>query len=290
MTAGQNSGSSRTREPSATDHQEVEWQFDASELEPVEGWLDQHNSGSSGLFIAPESTIEITDTYYDTDDWRFYRAGYALRVRNTDGAVEATMKSLTPAEGSLRRRREISEPLEDDKPSTLKLAGGVVGERSRTLVGGLEMRPQGFALLLEGSTERNQEDVRIGEISLDTSEIPLGEETARLTRVEVEAGIGMAPTPDLIGFVDEMQSALELRPASISKYEAGLYASGLNPEGNSEFGPTHVDPSMSLGEVAFAVLRTQFAEMRDHEPGTRLGEDPEELHDMRVPTRRMRAA
>jgi CHAD domain-containing protein len=111
-----------------------------------------------------------------------------------------------------------------------------------------------------------------------------------LTRVEVEAGIGMAPTPDLQGFVDEMQSALELTPASISKYETGLYASGLDPEGDSEFGPTHVDPSMSLGEVAFAVLRRQFAEMRDHEPGTRLGEDPEELHDMRVPTRRMRAA
>ena len=298
MTTGQSSGSSRTKEPSATDHQEIEWQFDVSELEPVEGWLDKRNSGTSGLLIAPESTIEITDTYYDTDDWRFYRAGYALRVRNTDGAVEATMKSLTPAEDSLRRRREISEPLEDDRPSTLKRAGGVVGGRTRTLVGGRELRPlfsiktrrQGFALLLEGSTDRNQEDVRIGEISLDTSEIPLGEETTRLTRVEVEAGIGMAPTPDLLGFVDEMQSALELTPASISKYETGLYASGLNPEGDSEFGPTRVDPSMSLGEVAFAVLRTQFAEMRNHEPGTRLGEDPEELHDMRVPTRRMRAA
>ncbi|HZB09207.1 MAG TPA: CHAD domain-containing protein [Rubrobacter sp.] len=298
MTTGQSSGSSRTKEPSATDHQEIEWQFDVSELEPVEGWLDKRNSGTSGLLIAPESTIEITDTYYDTQDWRFYRAGYALRVRNTDGAVEATMKSLTPAEDSLRRRREISEPLEDDRPSTLKRAGGVVGGRTRTLVGGRELRPlfsiktrrQGFALLLEGSTDRNQEDVRIGEISLDTSEIPLGEETTRLTRVEVEAGIGMAPTPDLLGFVDEMQSALELTPASISKYETGLYASGLNPEGDSEFGPTRVDPSMSLGEVAFAVLRTQFAEMRNHEPGTRLGEDPEELHDMRVPTRRMRAA
>jgi CHAD domain-containing protein len=87
-----------------------------------------------------------------------------------------------------------------------------------------------------------------------------------------------------------MQSALELTPASISKYETGLYASGLNPEGDSEFGPTRIDPSMSLGGVAFAVLRAQFAEMRDHEFGTRLGEDPEELHDMRVPTRRMRAA
>jgi CHAD domain-containing protein len=208
------------------------------------------------------------------------------------------MKSLTPAEGSLRRRREISEPLSDDRPSTLKEAGGAVGGRSRTLVGGREFRPlftiktrrQGFALLLEGSTDRNQKDVRIGEISLDTSEIPLGQETARLTRVEIEAGIGIAPSPDLLGFVDEMQSALDLTPASTSKYETGLYASGLNPEGDSEFGPTRIDPSMSLGEVAFAVLRAQFAEMQNHEPGTRLGEDPEELHDMRVPTRRMRAA
>jgi CHAD domain-containing protein len=298
MTTARSSRSSRTREPSATDHQEIEWQFDAGELEQVEGWLDQHDSGSSGLLIAPESTVEIKDTYYDTDDWRFYRAGYALRVRNTDGAVEATMKSLTPAEGSLRMRREISEPLSDDNPATLRKASGPVGGRSRTLVGERELRPlfsietrrQGFALLLEGSADGSQSDVRIGEISLDTSKIPLGEETASLTRVEVEAGIGMAPTPDLPGFVDEMQSALDLTPASTSKYETGLYASGLNPEGNSDLGPTRIDRSMSLGEVAFAVLRRQFAEMLDHEPGTRLGEDPEELHDMRVPTRRMRAA
>ncbi len=298
MTAGRGGKSSRAEIPSATDHQEIEWQFDAGELESVEGWLGRQYSGSSGLIVAPESTLEITDTYYDTDDWRFYRAGYALRVRNTDGEIEATMKSLTPAEGSLRRRREISEPLKDDKPATLKEAAGPVGGRSRALVGRREMhqlfkietRRQGFALLLDGSTDESDGDVCVGEVSLDASKIPLGDEPARLTRVEVEVGIGMAPTPDLHGFIDEMQSALELSPASASKYETGLYASGLDPEGDSDFGPTHIDSSMSLGEVAFAVLRRQFAEMRDHEPGTRLGEDPEELHDMRVPTRRMRAA
>src|SRR5918993_2365897 len=298
MIVGRGGKSSRAEIPSATDHQEIEWQFDAGELESVEGWLGRQYSGSSGLIVAPEFTLEITDTYYDTDDWRIYRAGYALRVRNTDGEIEATMKSLTPAEGSLRRRREISEPLKDDKPTTLKKAGGAVGRRSRTLLGRhelrqlfkIETRRQGFALLLDGPTDGSQGDVRIGEISLDASKIPLSDEPARLTRVEVEAGIGMAPTPDLRGFVDEMQSALGLSPASTSKFETGLYASGLDPEGDSDFGPTHIGPSMSLGEVAFAVLRRQFAEMRDYEPGTRLGEDPEELHDMRVPTRRMRAA
>jgi hypothetical protein len=65
MTTGQSSRSFRTKEPSATDHQEIEWQFDAGELESIEGWL-QHNSRSSGLVVVPESTVEITDTYYDT--------------------------------------------------------------------------------------------------------------------------------------------------------------------------------------------------------------------------------
>ncbi len=45
-----------------------------------------------------------------------------------------------------------------------------------------------------------------------------------------------------------------------------------------------------MGELAFAVLRRQLAVLRDKEPGTRLGEDVEELHDMRVATRRLRAA
>jgi triphosphatase len=284
-----------TIKSSATDHQEVEWQFDVNELEPVEGWLGQHSSGS-GIVVAPEDTVEITDTYYDTDDWRFYRAGYALRVRKTDGGVEATMKSLSPAEGGLRRRREISEPLKDDRPATLRKAHGPVGKRLKALLGGREISPlfqvqtrrQRFALLLKGSTDEGTDDLRIGEVALDSSEIPLGDEPKLLKRVEVEAGVG--PSPDLHGFVDEMQFALELVPASISKYEMGLYASGLNPDGDEWFGQTDVDPSMSVGEVAFAVLRRQFSEMRNHEPGTRLGEDPEELHDMRVPTRRMRAA
>ena len=46
---------------------------------------------------------------------------------------------------------------------------------------------------------------------------------------------------------------------------------------------------MTVGELAFAVLRSQFGAFLEHEPGARLGEDPEEIHDMRVATRRLRA-
>ena len=91
-------------------------------------------------------------------------------------------------------------------------------------------------------------------------------------------------------FVGELQSSLELRPTGLSKFRTGLAAAGLSPAGAPDLGPTEIDASMTTGEVAFAILRRHFATMLAHEPGVRLGEDPEELHDMRVATRRLRAA
>ncbi len=51
-----------------------------------------------------------------------------------------------------------------------------------------------------------------------------------------------------------------------------------------------VTPDDSLAEAGRKVMLFQFNEMLSHEAGTRLGADIEELHDMRVATRRMRAA
>ncbi|MBE9508212.1 MAG: CHAD domain-containing protein [Chloroflexi bacterium] len=49
-------------------------------------------------------------------------------------------------------------------------------------------------------------------------------------------------------------------------------------------------PDDPMSEAGRKVLRFHLVRMLDHEPGTRLGEDIEELHDMRVATRRMRSA
>ena len=46
----------------------------------------------------------------------------------------------------------------------------------------------------------------------------------------------------------------------------------------------------TMAEAAVAVMRLHFARMLAHERGTRAGDDPEELHDMRVATRRLRMA
>src|SRR5918998_690738 len=277
----------------ALDHQEIEWQFEAADLEPVDSWLQEHASGS-GLAVVPGATKELIDIYYDTEDWRLYRAGYALRLRRDGKDAEATMKSLAPAEGALRRRREISEPL-DGNVRTPKGSPGAVGERVRRLAGDRDLHPlfdartrrRTFALHPEGSSGKHA----VGEVALDETEFHRdGEAPARLSRIEVEVDSDAAPGVGVEEFVDELRNALGLRPAEASKFVTGLSAAGLSPVVAPDLGPTLVDASLSASEVAFAILRQHFAVMLAHEPGVRLGDDPEELHDMRVATRRLRAA
>ena len=51
-----------------------------------------------------------------------------------------------------------------------------------------------------------------------------------------------------------------------------------------------IAPTDSMTAAAVSTLSFHLARMLEHEAGARLGEDPEELHDMRVSTRRMRMA
>ena len=57
-----------------------------------------------------------------------------------------------------------------------------------------------------------------------------------------------------------------------------------------DLGPTTVDATLGVGDVAFAVMRAHVAAMVRREPGVRYGNDAEDLHQMRVSIRRVRAA
>ena len=71
--------------------------------------------------------------------------------------------------------------------------------------------------------------------------------------------------------------------------ETAISASGMSTEKIQEHGSTAPAASLWAGEVAFGVLRQHLAAMVANEPGFRTGERPEDLHDMRVATRRLRA-
>ena len=62
------------------------------------------------------------------------------------------------------------------------------------------------------------------------------------------------------------------------------------PDWTARLSDTRVLPDDPMSEAGRKVLLLHFSRMLEHEEGTRLGEDIEELHDMRVATRRMRSA
>ncbi len=121
----------RSEEFVAKDHVEVEWQLEATDLDLAESWL-MKRSPTSDLAAIPDSTNELLDAYYGTEDWRSCRAGYSQRARRDGESAGATTKVLTPAEGALRQRRETSEPLKSNA-KTPKVTRGPVVERMRRL-------------------------------------------------------------------------------------------------------------------------------------------------------------
>jgi CHAD domain-containing protein len=78
-----------------------------------------------------------------------------------------------------------------------------------------------------------------------------------------------------------------LRVISVARAEEIFLVPGAIPFPETTKHPG-LEPTDTVVEAARKILRHQFAEMLNHEEGTKLGEDIEELHDMRVPVRRMR--
>ena len=275
---------------------EIEWQFDALDLRPVERWLATLptlavDSGENGTFTALARTPRrLVDSYLDTDDWRIARAGFVVRTRRRGRHDEVTLKDTRPAEGGgLRRRLEVTEVL---PPAGVAALGpeGPVGRRLHAIVGSRRLHE-----VLQVRTRRRPFALRVGgvdaaEIALDETVIVVGngQRPMQLRRVEVEVQPEWLDALESI--VEQLRSSCGLQPARLSKFEAGLLALGQEIPGSPDLGSTAISEDSTMGELAYAVLRRQLAVVREKEAGTRLGEDSEELHDMRVATRRLRAA
>ncbi|MCL4507235.1 MAG: CHAD domain-containing protein [Chloroflexi bacterium] len=283
-----------------TDHQEVEWQYDADDIGAVARWL-QARPPDSDVQARFQADVEQIDAYLDTDDWRVLRAGYALRVRRkTRGGAEATLKSLNAAAKGVRQRHEINEDLsgEPDPRSIAQAvfdAPGAVGARVRAVAGARGNRT--LRVLFEVHTRRSMYELtcdnqRAGEVDLDDAAFPGGDSAPNGAMQRIEIEVQDADARAIKSFVKRMRKACDLRDAALSKFEAGLRARGLQPRqiAGEDFGTTRIEPNATSGDLAYAVLRRHFAAMLVREPGVRFGESVRDVHQMRVATRRLRAA
>src|SRR6202046_2084098 len=249
-----------TGDGTASGHEmiEIEWQFDALDLRPVERWL----STLPMLSLAGEEQLTITalarpprrmiDSYIDTDDWRMARAGFVLRTRRRGRHDEITLKDTQSAQaGGLRQRLEITEELPEDGVVALG-RDGPVGRRMHAVAGRRAVRE-----VLQVRTRRRPFVLRVGgvdaaELALDDTMIMVGngQRPMHLRRVEVEV---LPEWQDALEpVVHQLQAACGLRPATLSKFEAGLLALGAVIPGPPDLGTTTVGPSSTLGGGAYA--------------------------------------
>src|SRR6185437_6559401 len=244
---------------------EVEWQLTAPDLGLVRRWLEQHTH-LDDLILEPLPAQQLHDIYLETEDWRLMRAGFALRLREKEGHVEATLKGLRSARDDAADRREITETLAgaSTKRSSTKKSGGEgpgtkalahaigpVGTRVRDVAG---VRP--LRTLFEVRTSRQRFAVRkrrpaadVGEIALDEARFSRGDGHRRpmlLTRVEVEAS-GPDST-SIERLAQRLRAECGLHRAAENKFAVGLRSASLEPPGLARSRPTLKSLVDALGD------------------------------------------
>ncbi len=270
--------------------------------------------------LGPAVVVEVEDQYVDTPAGDLGTAGYAARLRTGAKGTVITLKGLRRLDegGDAHRREEIEGPALEDEPATawpeskardavLRIAGEVPLEELVRIHQVRRKRDYG-------------RDGSVVEVSVDAVEVlSRGEVIERFAELELELRRGEeAALEPLAQLMSEIE---ELLPAETSKLERALDAvrrdnAMTEPEARpvrvpvvptsaaapAEPGPDAEPPRLTapktpgvtaddhLAEAGRKVLRFHLARMLAREAGTREGKEAEELHAMRVATRRQRAA
>jgi CHAD domain-containing protein len=228
-----------------------------------------------GNFSLPELPGEpleprtFTSTYFDSPDRALARAGVTLRrrVENRKGLWQLKL----PGKGD---RLELESPGGPAAPPAdlAELLIGVLRGRELERAAVLRTRRTGLRAKVDG---RAVADVTIDRVAI------LDERRVRESFVEVEAEAldgGEDELPQLgRALEDAGATPADGRPKAFQAL--GFFPADLTP-------PPRRAPALDHVRVA---LTTQVRELLAHDPGTRFGEDPEELHQVRVATRRLRA-
>ncbi len=259
----------------------------------------------AGLTAGEQSTKQVADNYGDTQDWAVLTAGYACRVREIEGQKTLTLKAFGHGAGTVKYREEREIQLEPGSAgwNVDRWPAGSIKEFVKKAIGDQALETQ-LTLSQSRHVRILQDGERpVAELSLDRVMLP---ESEPILELEVELlPAGTAAELDRTARV--LINEWRLKPATLSKFERALQmrkggrsrftvllpqgkVAGVDQEVAVPSDAPEIQADDPMSEAGRKVLRLHFERMLAHEAGTRLGEDIEELHDMRVATRRMRAA
>jgi len=240
--------------------------------------------------LRARSAARLRSLYLDTGDLTLARQGVALRVRRTGTQWETTAKWPGQVDGIVHERPELTVSLPRPPRFPFALPAGPLRVHLSALVAGRPLAP-----ILISEIHRRQFDVLapgqsepIAELALDDIHLRApGQRKAALSYCEAEIELRHGRRRDVEDLARWLQQRFDLTPSRDSKYARGLallYADAL-----ADARPLALRMHDTLGDAARKIVALHLGRLREHDPGTRVGEDPEALHDMRVASRRLRA-
>jgi CHAD domain-containing protein len=236
--------------------------------------------GGDGLEAVARPAERLVTTYVDTPDLRIARWGSSLRHRKGEGW---TVKLPAAGEGgSLLARRE--HVFEGDDPRKLPVAAA---DLVRAFVRGADLGPVARLQTKRTAVELRDELGRsVAQVTDDEVSVMDGRRVgARFREVEVELDPGSSA---------DVAEALvaRLREAGAGSVEnISKLRRALGPAAGE--GPDVVIDELAGDVTVVRVVRRALAEsavrLIVHDPGVRVGDDPEDVHQARVATRRLRS-
>ena len=222
----------------------------------------------SGRPFAPRLFVS---TYHDTPDHRLARQGVTLRCRT---GTRRHRWQLKLPRGAARLELELAGSPTQLPEALRRLLTVYTRNAPLEPIVALRTRRSGMLVREHGAP--------VAEVVLDSVAVLDGRRVKRRFReVEIEL-VGDADPQAL----ERIARALLARGATRSDGRPKVFrALGLEVSPDADPVPP---PTTPLQHV-LAMMRDQLEAIRAHDPGTRLGSDPEELHRMRVATRRLRA-
>lgn len=239
--------------------------------------------------VAKPSVKSLDSIYFDTQDHRLAAAGLSLRVRRTGRKLVQTLKSAPlPGAGALVRGEwevEVANPRPDlsllPDPSVIEPLGPLTSDdlvpvfetRIRRQVRRLSPRP---GIVVELALDQG-EIVAPGGLSLPVHEAEL----------ELAEGTDTAVLYELARAIHaEVPVRLEMATKSARGYALSLGAGPVSAKASR----LSLAPDATVEEALSAIVRHCLGHLMANDAVTRLGQDPEGVHQMRVALRRLRSA
>lgn len=249
-------------------------------LRPVTGFrLPALTGVADGLTDRPAEVLDLQAVYYDTADLRLARAGASLRYRDPEGW---TVKLPSGGQGALLVRGEHTFPGGPGSPpaAAIDLLRAWVRTTSVHAIARLKTRRRRVELVDEA-------DKKVAEVVDDeVSVLDDGRIRSRFRELEVEIGED-APISLADALVARLQEAGAGEPDPTPKIVRALGMRALAPPDVEP--PRELGPHPAARDVVQAAIAASVRRLLAHDPGVRLGDDPEHVHQARVATRRLRS-